>query len=118
MAAYDDRLGGFEFDVVRASVFFSIVHRDNNEVYTWRTRGAHEASVEMCRWRQSRGARYMAVTAVVAHANNMMEECRDTVEFDCREKVCPESNGTAVHTKGKRRNAQTLLHMCEHVKAL
>ena len=34
MAACDDRLGGFEFDVVRASVlFFSIVHRDNDEVY-------------------------------------------------------------------------------------
>ena len=63
----------------------------------------------------------MAVTAVVAHANNMMEQCRDTVEFDCREKVCPESMvqlSSGTHTKGKRRNAQTLLHMCEHVKAL
>ena len=59
----------------------------------------------------------MAVTAVVAHANNMMEECRDTVEFDCREKVCPESMvqlSSGTHTKGKRRNAQTLHHTCEH----
>ena len=44
MAAYDDRLRGFEFDVVRASVFFFIVHRDNDEVYRWTTR-AYEAAL-------------------------------------------------------------------------
>ena len=50
MAAYDDRLGGFEVDFVRASVFFffSMVYRDNDAVCGWRTRGAHEASVDMC----------------------------------------------------------------------
>ena len=31
----------------RPFFFLSIVHRDNNEVYRWRTR-AHEARVEMC----------------------------------------------------------------------
>ena len=61
----------------------------------------------------------MTVTAVVDHAINMVEECRGTVECDCREQVCPESMeqlSSGIHTKDKRRNVQTLLHMCEHVK--
>ena len=64
----------------------------------------------------------MAVTAFVAHASNMVEECRGTFEFDCREQCVSRINGAAVkwhsYQRQKRRNAQTLLLVCEHVKAL
>ena len=61
----------------------------------------------------------MAVAAVVVHDDKLLEGCRDTVEFYCREQVCPESMvqlSSGLDTKGKRTNAQTLLHVCEYVE--